>query len=73
MRRSPGSASVSSVTALFRPGCRKVPRPAQLPELGSIEFVVAGTGRALRSPANALAAAYSTTPIDCKGYWRGLL
>jgi hypothetical protein len=34
-----------------------VPRPAQLPELGSIEFVVAGSGRTLRGPANALAAA----------------
>jgi DNA-binding transcriptional LysR family regulator len=32
-------------------------RSASLPELGHIEFVVAGAGRALRGPANALAAA----------------
>jgi DNA-binding transcriptional LysR family regulator len=38
-------------------GLSEVPRPAQLPELGSIEFVVAGSGRTLRGPANALAAA----------------
>jgi DNA-binding transcriptional LysR family regulator len=38
-------------------GLSELPRPAQLPELGSIEFVVAGSGRTLRGPANALAAA----------------
>jgi DNA-binding transcriptional LysR family regulator len=38
-------------------GLSEVPRPAQLPELGSIEFVVAGSGRTLRGPANALATA----------------
>lgn len=39
------------------PGLAELPRSAQLPELGAIEFVVAGSGRTLRGPANALAAA----------------
>jgi DNA-binding transcriptional LysR family regulator len=38
-------------------GLSEVPRSAQLPELGSIEFVVAGSGRTLRGPAHTLAAA----------------
>jgi DNA-binding transcriptional LysR family regulator len=38
-------------------GLSEVPRSAQLPELGSIEYVVAGSGRNLRGPAQALAAA----------------
>jgi DNA-binding transcriptional LysR family regulator len=38
-------------------GLAALPRSAGLPELGFIEFVVAGSGRALRGPANALATA----------------
>lgn len=38
-------------------GLSEVPRSAQLPALGSIEFVVAGSGRTLRGPVDALAAA----------------
>lgn len=38
-------------------GLSEVPRSAQLPELGAIEFVVAGSGRTLRGPAQALATA----------------
>jgi hypothetical protein len=38
-------------------GLSELPRSSGLPELGAIEFVVAGAGRALRGPANALAAA----------------
>ena len=36
-------------------GLFEVPRSAQLPELGAIEFVVAGSARILRGPAQALA------------------
>ncbi len=39
------------------PGLAALPRSAGLPELGQIEFVVAGSGRGLRGPAQALAAA----------------
>jgi DNA-binding transcriptional LysR family regulator len=35
----------------------ELPRSAQLPELGSIEYVLAASGRAARGPANALATA----------------
>jgi DNA-binding transcriptional LysR family regulator len=38
-------------------GLAALPRSAGLPELGYIEFVVAGSGRTLRGPANALATA----------------
>ena len=38
-------------------GLAELPRSARLPELGSIEFVVAGGGRTLRGPAQALATA----------------
>jgi DNA-binding transcriptional LysR family regulator len=38
-------------------GLSELPRSSGLPELGHIEFVVAGNGRALRGAANALAAA----------------
>jgi DNA-binding transcriptional LysR family regulator len=38
-------------------GLSEVPRSAQLPELGSIEYVIAGIGRTLRGPAEALSAA----------------
>ena len=38
-------------------GLSELPRSLELPELGHIEFVVAGNGRALRGAANALAAA----------------
>jgi DNA-binding transcriptional LysR family regulator len=38
-------------------GLSELPRSSGLPELGPIEFVVAGNGRTLRGPANALAAA----------------
>jgi DNA-binding transcriptional LysR family regulator len=38
-------------------GLSELPRSSGLPELGHIEFVVAGSGRTLRGPANALAAA----------------
>lgn len=38
-------------------GLTEVPRSAQLPELGAIEFVIAGNGRTLRGPAEALATA----------------
>jgi DNA-binding transcriptional LysR family regulator len=38
-------------------GLAVLPRSVALPELGHIEFVVAGSGRTLRGPANALAAA----------------
>jgi DNA-binding transcriptional LysR family regulator len=38
-------------------GLSEVPRSAQLPELGSIDYVIAGSGRTLRGPAAALAAA----------------
>jgi DNA-binding transcriptional LysR family regulator len=38
-------------------GLSEVPRSAQLPELGSIEYVIAGSGRTLRGPAEALSAA----------------
>jgi DNA-binding transcriptional LysR family regulator len=39
------------------PGLAALPRSAGLPELGQIEFVVAGSGRGLRGPAQALASA----------------
>jgi hypothetical protein len=38
-------------------GLSELPRSSGLPELGHIEFVVAGSGRTLRGPANALATA----------------
>jgi DNA-binding transcriptional LysR family regulator len=38
-------------------GLAALPRSAELPELGHIEFVAAGSGRTLRGPANALATA----------------
>jgi DNA-binding transcriptional LysR family regulator len=38
-------------------GLAVLPRAAGLPELGHIEFVVAGNGRTLRGPADALATA----------------
>src|SRR5271168_474066 len=38
-------------------GLSELPRSSGLPELGHIEFVVAGSGRALRASANALATA----------------
>ena len=43
-------------------GLSELPRSAGLPELGHIEFVVAGNERALRGPANALAAAILDNP-----------
>jgi DNA-binding transcriptional LysR family regulator len=49
---------VQSKCDSFMPaGLAELPRSAALPELGSIEFVVAGGERALRGPANALASA----------------
>jgi DNA-binding transcriptional LysR family regulator len=39
------------------PGLAALPRSTGLPELGQIEFVVAGSGRGLRGPAQALASA----------------
>ena len=38
-------------------GLAGLPRSSGLPELGHIEFVVAGSGHTLRGPANALATA----------------
>ena len=38
-------------------GLAVLPRSSSLPELGHIEFVVAGSGRTLRGPANELATA----------------
>ena len=39
------------------PGLTVLPSSAALPELGQIEFVLAGPGRILRGPADALATA----------------
>ena len=47
----------SKADGFVPPGLKVLPPSPALPELGHIEFVLAGAGRRLRGPADALASA----------------